>query len=280
MLPLHVTNSRLPVGDFNKFWEMMRQRPGSWRPPLSEEQRRKKLLKPQSGLPAPSSRPLRHDLNAIRLKAKAGYQQVRPGGPDGHLGGYSSGPIGDVATYFPNLWTWAIKLLDIRSVIDIGCGEGQSVEFFLNAGCEALGVEGYAPAVRKGRVADHIVLHDYTNGPYLPDRQFDMAWSCEFVEHVEEKYIDNFLATFSSARSVFMTYARPGQGGHHHVNEREEEYWVCKLTSCGFEMDRELTECGRLIAVADHRLVSPDYVSHFVERGLVFLRRDGVAGDL
>ncbi len=28
--------------DFNKFWEMMRQRPGSWRPPLSDEQRRKK----------------------------------------------------------------------------------------------------------------------------------------------------------------------------------------------------------------------------------------------
>jgi taurine dioxygenase len=28
--------------DFNKFWEMMRQRPGSWRPPLTEEQRRTK----------------------------------------------------------------------------------------------------------------------------------------------------------------------------------------------------------------------------------------------
>src|SRR5438045_9778887 len=28
--------------DFNKFWEMMRQRPGSWRPPLSAEQRKKK----------------------------------------------------------------------------------------------------------------------------------------------------------------------------------------------------------------------------------------------
>ncbi len=28
--------------DFNKFWEMMRQRPGSWRAPLSEEQRRQK----------------------------------------------------------------------------------------------------------------------------------------------------------------------------------------------------------------------------------------------
>jgi taurine dioxygenase len=28
--------------DFNKFWEMMRQRPGSWRAPLSPEQRRQK----------------------------------------------------------------------------------------------------------------------------------------------------------------------------------------------------------------------------------------------
>jgi taurine dioxygenase len=28
--------------DFNKFWEMMRKRPGSWRPALSEEQRNRK----------------------------------------------------------------------------------------------------------------------------------------------------------------------------------------------------------------------------------------------
>jgi len=28
--------------DFTKFWEMMRQRPGSWRPPLSEAQRKQK----------------------------------------------------------------------------------------------------------------------------------------------------------------------------------------------------------------------------------------------
>jgi hypothetical protein len=228
--------------------------------------------RPEAGHQGHPSEPLRHDLQCIRSKAAAGYQQIRPTGADSHLGGYSSGPIGDVATYYPNLWTWAIKLLDIRSVIDIGCGEGQSVEFFLRAGCETVGVEGYEPAARNGRVADRIVVHDYTKGPYVPDRQFDMAWSCEFVEHVEEKYLGNFLATFSSARSVFMTYAKPGQGGHHHVNERDEEYWIAKLTSCGFELDRDLTECGRLIAVADHRLVSPDYVSHFVERGLVFLR--------
>lgn len=89
-----------------------------------------------------------------------------------------------------NLWTWAIKLLDIKSIIDIGCGEGHSIEFFLKAGCEAMGVEGYEPAARNGQVAERIAVHDYTKGPYFPHRQFDMAWSCEFVEHVEEKYIE------------------------------------------------------------------------------------------
>jgi taurine dioxygenase len=33
---------RTAIHDFNKFWEMMRARPGSSRPPLTEEQRRKK----------------------------------------------------------------------------------------------------------------------------------------------------------------------------------------------------------------------------------------------
>ena len=33
---------KVAIHDFNKFWEMMRARPGSGRPPLTEEQRRKK----------------------------------------------------------------------------------------------------------------------------------------------------------------------------------------------------------------------------------------------
>jgi taurine dioxygenase len=38
---------RVAIHDFNKFWEMMRQRPGSTRPPLTEEQRRRKPPVPQ-----------------------------------------------------------------------------------------------------------------------------------------------------------------------------------------------------------------------------------------
>jgi taurine dioxygenase len=53
--------------DFNKFWEEMRRRPGSTRPPLSEEQRRKK---------PPVSHPvfLTHPISACRvLYANPGY---------------------------------------------------------------------------------------------------------------------------------------------------------------------------------------------------------------
>src|SRR5215469_5323124 len=171
-----------------------------------------------------------------------------------------------------NLWTWAIKLLDIKSIIDIGCSEGHSIEFFLKAGCEAMGVEGYEPAARNGQVAERIAVHDYTKGPYIPHRQFDMAWSCEFVEHVEEKYIEKlschiFQGSFGFYDSCSAWAGRPPPC--------ERKGWIAKLTNCGFELDRELTECGRLIAVADHRLVSPNYLSHFMERGLVFLRRYG-----
>ena len=38
---------RTAIHDFNKFWEMMRQRPGSGRAPLTEEQRRRKPPVPQ-----------------------------------------------------------------------------------------------------------------------------------------------------------------------------------------------------------------------------------------
>jgi 2-polyprenyl-3-methyl-5-hydroxy-6-metoxy-1,4-benzoquinol methylase len=192
---------------------------------------------------------------------------------DSHLGGYGLGPLGDRASYHPNLWIWAIKLLNIRSVIDIGCGEGCSSKFFLEAGCDVLGVEGYEPAVRSSRIPGRVVLHDYTTGPFVPDRDFDMAWSCEFIEHIEEMNLMNVFATFERAACVFLTFATPGQGGHHHVNEQDQAYWVSRFAEHGFDYDEELTTCGRIIAMADTQLISPPSPSYFTVTGLVFLKR-------
>lgn len=96
-----------------------------------------------------------------------------------HLGGYVVG--GDEATWFPELWAWLVESMDVSSVLDVGCGDGQAVHEFARLGCTVQGIDGVP------QDDPLIVEHDFTQGPYLPDRVFDMIWCCEFVEHIEER---------------------------------------------------------------------------------------------
>ncbi len=157
-----------------------------------------------------------------------------------HLGGERVG--GDPLCWYPELWDWILETQTIGSVIDIGCGEGHALSYFADQGCDVHGVEGVPqPSVL-------IVEHDYTLGPYLPARPYDLAWSCEFVEHVEEQFVANFLATFACADLVLMTHAVPDQRGWHHVNCRDDEYWIDQLATVGHVYDAELTEQTRALA--------------------------------
>lgn len=157
-----------------------------------------------------------------------------------HLGGYIVGLTdhGDPNTYATEIWDWMAEN-KIKSVIDVGCGQGFSTKYFFNKGLDVLGVEGGENAYNSSVIKDKTVLHDYTKGPFSPDRNYDAVWCCEFVEHVEEQYIENFLTTFDFCKQIFMTHAVPGQDGYHHVNCRESEYWIEKLENRGFKFDKE-----------------------------------------
>lgn len=183
---------------------------------------------------------------------------------EGHLGGYiranpepaPSGlriEHGDPATYTPDLWSWVHENLDVRSVLDVGCGEGHCAAYFQKLGCRVLGVDGSWQAKRDSVIPECHVQHDFVQGPFRPAEVFDLVWSCEFVEHVEERYVDHFLATFSaSSRYLMMTFAAPGQPGWHHVNCKDEAYWIEKLGSIGFTLDQDLTIQTRTIAASGH----------------------------
>lgn len=183
---------------------------------------------------------------------------------------------GDGATYYPKMWTWMVQHLGIRSMVDVGCGAGFAVEYFRDdLKIRALGVEGCKAAIDKGLLSlekEEVVWHDYKKGPFVPQEQFDLCWTCEFVEHVEEKYVPNFLATFQRSRFLALTYAAPGQGGHHHVNERDEAYWVDIVTKAGFTFEPIITQQLRALAIEDGKKHSPFYPSHFISRGLFFKR--------
>ena len=189
-----------------------------------------------------------------------------------HVGGFLSG--GDPATWCPTLWQWLVQHYGIRSVLDIGCGEGHSTRFFQELGCDVLGVDGSAEAIRNTVVPGRVVLHDFTTGPFLPGRRFDMVWSSEFVEHVDPVYLDNVLQSLTSAeRLIAMTHAFPGQPGHHHVNCQRNAYWIRHVESRGFTCLVNETTVARATAFEDY----PSF-NHFARSGLLFVRNAEALG--
>ncbi|MDR4492884.1 MAG: class I SAM-dependent methyltransferase [Nitrospirales bacterium] len=194
---------------------------------------------------------------------------------EAHLGGYIRSDKnqgfssllrehGDPATWTPQLWEWAYKKLSVRSVLDVGCGEGHSTKFFKDLGCAVLGIDGSLQAKRDSVIPDFHVSHDFVNGPFLLDRQFDLVWCCEFVEHVEERFSENFFQTFSAGgKFLMLTYASPGQPGWHHVNCQPGSYWIKKLEAIGFAVDPFLTYESRNVAEP----------GHYQRKGLLFVRK-------
>lgn len=157
-----------------------------------------------------------------------------------HLGGSIRG--GDKSTWSPQLWDFLIDDLKINSLIDVGCAEGLTLEYFINKNIDnVIGVEGLEESYNISNVKKHIILHDYTTGNVDINSGYDLTWCCEFVEHIEEKYIQNFIDTFKKSKYVAMTHAFPDQPGYHHVNCQLPEYWIKKLESEGFEYLSEYT---------------------------------------
>jgi SAM-dependent methyltransferase len=140
---------------------------------------------------------------------------------------------------------------NIESMIDVGCGPGDMVELANLRGIVAVGVDGDFTLQEQWKEKDlHVYLHDFTHSPtWLPENSgFDLGWSVEFLEHVEEKYMDNYMKVFEKCNYVVCTAAPPGYTGHHHVNCQPQEYWVKKFAEYGFEFDAKETANIRAIS--------------------------------
>jgi SAM-dependent methyltransferase len=125
---------------------------------------------------------------------------------------------------------WAIEEFNAKSLLDVGCGLGGMVDLSLQKGLRAHGVDGDPSVVDKWSNPSMFTLNDYEKGNAITDKVFDLCWSVEFVEHVYEKYMENFIRDFQSCKYIMITHALPGQPGHHHVNCKTQDYWIENLS--------------------------------------------------
>jgi SAM-dependent methyltransferase len=128
-----------------------------------------------------------------------------------------------------------------KSVLDVGCGTGETLEFFLSKGIDAVGIEGSAIARAKSLRPDRIIPCDLRKRVDL-GRTFDLVWCFEVAEHIHRRFTDVFIQTMARhAPVVVMSAAPPGQGGEGHFNEQPKTYWIAKAAEFGFKLDTEAT---------------------------------------
>lgn len=164
-----------------------------------------------------------------------------------HLGGHE-----DMTHLDEGTLDYLIKTFDIKSMIDIGCGPGGMVELARSKGIDTIGIDG--DFVVKRNISD-VIINDYQKTAYVPDRLFDLGWSVEFVEHIEEQYIRNFIATMDKCKYIVMTHAVPNQPGWHHVNCQPTEYWIHVMNAFGFTVDVEHTNNIRKASTMGERFI-------------------------
>jgi SAM-dependent methyltransferase len=118
-------------------------------------------------------------------------------------------------------------LVQPRSVVDVGCGEGIWLTVFQEQGIsDVIGVDGaYVPPDLRKVPSALFVEHDLARPLALP-RKFDLAVSVEVGEHLPEARAASFVADLTRlAPLVLFSAAIPFQGGDH-LNEQWQDYWA------------------------------------------------------
>lgn len=128
-------------------------------------------------------------------------------------------------------------VLEVRSVLDVGCALGTWLAAWRQRGVETLrGVDG--PYVDRKKLlirAEEFSEADLGVSLQL-DEQFDLVQSLEVAEHLPERAADSFVQNLvrHSRGVVLFSAAPPGQGGEFHLNEQPYDYWRAKFSSLGY----------------------------------------------
>ena len=170
-----------------------------------------------------------------------------------------------------------IEYLGIKSLLDVGCGIGISTSWFILHGLHYVQcVEGSHDAVEKSllpglKETGHVpntttyglTEHDFSLGPWWPERTVDAVWCVEFTEHVGRNYQPNYFTSFRKSALIFMTHSH--WGGWHHVEVHQNDWWIARMEMMGFVYSESLTK--KMHAEAKKDSQRKDLVEDMVTQG-------------
>ena len=131
-----------------------------------------------------------------------------------------------------------IKIVNPKSVVDIGCGLGTFLYFFKENGVsDVLGIDG--PWTNKDMLSKYLNENEFMEKNleevFTLDKKYDLAISLEVAEHVSSESADIFVKNLIAAGEIILfSAAIPLQGGQNHINEQWLSYWEEKFSENGY----------------------------------------------
>jgi SAM-dependent methyltransferase len=147
-----------------------------------------------------------------------------------------------------------LKLVQPKSVVDIGCGRGVWLREFQRNGVQQIfGVDGTYV-----RPQELLIDPEFFRGVDLTTRwrldgRYDLVVCLEVAEHLPQRSAKHLVSTLASAAPlVLFSAAVPNQVGTHHINEQWPAYWQRLFRDLGY---RQLDPIRRHI-IHDDRVAS------------------------
>lgn len=132
-----------------------------------------------------------------------------------------------------------LKLMQVKTIGDFGCGPGWYTALFRRNGYDAQGYDGNphveemsAPLFGNGFYCQRADLTDELE----TDEPFDLVFSLEVGEHIPQQWEDTYLDNLArnAGKYIILSWAVENQAGDGHVNCRPNSYVISKMHRRGF----------------------------------------------
>ena len=145
-----------------------------------------------------------------------------------------------------HMWALLQKVLPLppgRRVLDVGCGQGLALEFFREAGHQAVGITIGDEDLAACRAKGYEVLEMDQSYLDFPDASFDLVWCRHALEHSVAPYftLDGFRRVLAPGGVLYVEVPAPDTASQHQTNPNHysvlgRSMWLSLMHRVGFDV--------------------------------------------